>query len=228
MARLGGLIAAAAILSTSAAQSIGGCGGVDDPCEDCADLGRSPWLCEDEFGSYIATICGFNYTDALNACQDPPLEGFDVVPAPCAPPGGSADNTGPAPLDNCQSWDPASEKWWDDSVSPAQLVVDGDFVDGLVIDWGPIFECDTSRIVTGSSGELIVSGAYNDTLFDVLRLQNGDVLLEINGMPLADWDDAGAAFLELAEEHETVAEMEFTLVIQRGSNQYNRHYRLEY
>lgn len=112
---------------------------------------------------------------------------------------------------NCGDWVP------DDYVSGPisnNYSIELDLISTLQNDPTPIFACDTTRVDLSDDVLEITSASSTDMAY-LLGLRNGDVLVEVNGMPLDTPTDVMAAYYDLWVEE---GELEYTLTILRGSS----------
>ncbi len=116
-----------------------------------------------------------------------------------------------APGPSCGAWDPDAE------ITPFGGVryVDAAWFDGLVNAPWPVWTCDAAYLSPLSGGGFEVNTASADELLYELGLRNDDIPLELNDMPLDDYEDVDAAFLQLyLIEGETAYDLE----VLRGVN----------
>ena len=120
--------------------------------------------------------------------------------------------------DDCLYWDP---DWYVNFNAGTYEVAEG-FIYSLVADPSPLIDCDAGRFEQHVGGGYQLTGASSGELSYVLGLQNGDVVMTLNGLDLDNMDDVLAAFGQLYYENET----DFTLVILRGSTPVTLYYEL--
>lgn len=101
--------------------------------------------------------------------------------------------------------------------------IDSDFVSSLVVNPRPLLECDGARFEPTTSGYEVV-GVTSGTLVHALGLRNGDIILEINNVPLDSAEDAANA---LGEFYFDAQETQYALEFIRGSGQVTYDYELQ-
>ena len=110
---------------------------------------------------------------------------------------------------SCASWDP-------DALITGPIGDDYgiylNLITSLRNDPTPLFECDSARVNVTSG--LVIQDAVSTDMAYLLGLRNGDLLVEVNGMSLADPLDAYVAYNQLWELD---GETEYTLKIERNS-----------
>ena len=76
----------------------------------------------------------------------------------------------------------------------------------------PLYECDSARINVTEG--LVVENAVSTDMAYLLGLRNGDLLVEVNGMPLGDPMEVFMAYAELFLNQ---GEDSYTLKVERAS-----------
>jgi hypothetical protein len=184
--------------STSAGDT-GGCH-VDCPYD------QGEWICMCRVGTEWNAIPGGQF------CADNPSVNFCVTPCRTHFPTHNALEVQPWVCDNfesdedCDGWEPENFMYYN-SGSDTYFVLRS-WVAALVDDPSPLWMCDDARIEPGYDSFELVGGVAGEA-FSELGLEDGDILVELNGMPLESWDDVLDAFVELwMNEEETEYELE--------------------
>jgi len=111
---------------------------------------------------------------------------------------------------DCGGWDP------DSLISGPTLGVYGvnlGLISSIVNDPTPLFQCDSARVDV--SYGLVIDDTSSTDMVYLLGLRDGDLLLEVNGMPLGNPVEAFAAYDKLWTQD---GETEYELTIERNSS----------
>lgn len=190
-------------------------GGDDDDGGDGASTGAN--MCDCPEGQVYGRCACQNGGQYLG-CQDP---------VSCEDPDGWCLNQG-----GLRDWEPMSCSQYPDDTSiscsssswnPASHVsfsggvyhVNASWLAGVIADPAPTWTCDNATLGLMVGGGVVVGGASSGELLYVLGLRNNDIPLYINSMPLDDFMDGWAAFLDLYVDG---GETEYFLTIDRGGS----------
>ena len=185
-----------------------------DPAVVCAQCNNGTvFVCEchpynpseDKFGAFdendpctggkCSQLCGgqADFVEIPGQCKAPeeektPTEGYNAA---------------------CGDWNPSSMIY---NGGINSYGVSGDLIAALTYDHTPLYACNSARIDVTAGFE--VESAVSTDMVYLLGLRNGDVLVEINGMPLGDPFEALMAYNEL---YLVQGEDTYTLKVQRGT-----------
>ncbi len=193
-------------------------------CNSC-DTDESPYACGCyEMGVPIANgytvLCGDGSNDAASNCAEwcefafpEQADEGSIEGAPCS----DSDPSG-----SCTGWDPAAEVSY--SAFTGIYSIDEGFVASVVSDPAPLWTCDDVTVDGVAAGDgFEINDADSGELLYELGLRDGDVLVEINGMPLDTYFDAVAAYFTLWIDDE---ETSYTLEVLRGTSTIYLNYTL--
>lgn len=209
-------------------------GGADDEtggspltCEDCIDQDLLAFACGcdidednlwcDDDAEQCGTICASNANLAYAACDadcstlNQSQGGYAVGFAADACDG--YDNVG-----TCSAWAPENEI----TLSAGVRYMEGSWLGSVVNDPSPLWSCDDAYFEPRRTTGFLVKQASSGELLYELGLRTNDRPLEINDMPLADWQDAFNAFFNLYLGGET----EYHLEVSRSGSTVHLYYEL--
>ena len=185
--------------------------------EDCEDCGYDEvYMC----ACYDALTYEFSHVarpsdvcTGSGGCATPCCGGFipEVIVGYCP---ADPDPTTTVPTTtwgyDCGGWDPGSLIY-----GPTSNVygIDLGLVSSIENDPTPLFQCDSARVDVSSG--LIIDDAVSTDMVYLLGLRNGDILLEVNSMPLGDPVEAFAAYDKLWRLNGAT---EYELVIERNNS----------
>lgn len=205
-----------------------------NPCPDNAGRDRCECTVKNFHGpnldeSFDFTVCyDDEYLDNLAALQLACLEenykfnesypNIETVwycreRSPCS---GSSDPTTGEPT-ACSGWDPAN----DISLVSGVYRVDGNLVSTVVNDPTILGLCEEFGASILSTGAVQLNGLDAGELLYELGLRSGDVLVELNGMPMTSFDECIEAYWELFVDQ---GETSYELDILRGGNPLTLNY----
>lgn len=195
--------------------SSGGTGGTPD-CDDC-DFQEYFFLCEcigpgaGEAYSYVCAEPEDAQGNCNSACRalNSQWSSQDPQYGACS----SHEPTG-----SCVGWDPSEKVRFANGVH----YVDVDFFEDLLDDPAPLWSCDETTIETNGSA-FYVSGEQPGELLYELGLRNGDIIEELNELPLDSYASVAEAFIQLwSVEGET----EYELKVMRSAGPAFLYYEL--
>jgi hypothetical protein len=176
--------------------------------EDCGcPSGQQLWDC----GCGDATQCAATKPDAENAC-DPFCVGTpDPGIIACA----ANPNSG-----SCSTWDPGSEI----TLSGGVYHMDWTWIGSLRDNPAPLWTCDDATLDPVTGGGFEVNAASSGEFLYELGLRNDDIPLELNDMPLDDFEDVSNAFFTLYLD---AGETDYTLEVWRRGAVTTLYYQLD-
>lgn len=204
----------------------------EEICENC-NFPNAVYGCYNQFHNFKGVICSSGLSPQLAsecALEYNILSGAYATEFACEIVASATDEGGDDGADGadgadetaapmCAGWDPDAEVTYDVGV----YFVDSDLIRDLVVDPKPLLECDGARFEPAGTGYEVV-GASSGTLIYALGLRNGDIVLEINGLPLGSGEDAATA---LGDLYFDAQETEYSLDFMRGTVSLTHDYELQ-